>query len=420
MLEEFGEKSWPLEAMAALSCRQTSVRATRRALLSELTQDVNLGRALGRLGLRRRRVDRFLAEEIDAEIPRGLSFGGLAPGWWRAASDGRTIALRFDRATRDGWLAMDLAGLALDEDDPALRELHRGRGGSDSAYELALLAVLLREGTLGKDAALLERAAALVGEEASPERVRVWIEGPAFVPPDTWEAPGAEVPAHRARWLLRNVDGLSVGGGALSVRTEPLLRAGRKPPPRAPRKERRRRLFSRWFEGIQVDESALVDLTPEAIALRIAEGARGVVMDGTCGAGGLTIAIARQPGVERVIAVDREPARIAMAKHNAALYGVAEKIEWHIGDVRDVLADTRPDQLVLDPPWGGRDYDRDAYDLDDLPFPLADVLTRFSGPVTLKLPRAFDVETLPGRWTPELMVDDRGVVKLLIARREKS
>src|SRR5690606_1827880 len=108
------------------------------------------------------------------------------------------------------------------------------------------------------------------------------------------------------------------------------------------------RLFSRWDEGIRADDEGLVGATPEALALRIARGARGVVLDGTCGVGALAIAYARQPEVTKVIAVDVDAGRLAMARHNARIYGVADRIDFVRGDVVRLVETLDADLLVLD------------------------------------------------------------------------
>ncbi len=48
------------------------------------------------------------------------------------------------------------------------------------------------------------------------------------------------------------------------------------------------------------------------------------------GAGGNSIQFAFT--CERVIAIDIDPVKIAMAKHNATLYGVQDRIEFILGD----------------------------------------------------------------------------------------
>ena len=38
-----------------------------------------------------------------------------------------------------------------------------------------------------------------------------------------------------------------------------------------------------------------------------------------------------------VIAIDIDPAKIELAKHNASVYGVADRIEFIVGDFFDVI-----------------------------------------------------------------------------------
>jgi trimethylguanosine synthase len=420
-----GDVEDPTDAMRAAPGVWRRIEGTRRDLLARMGPDVRASRALARLGVPQKHCDRFLSANVEVETRLGPSFGGVHPAFFRAQGQ-RTVGLRCDRATRDGWLALDLAALALGGDgldEGALRALHREGAddpeAADRAFELALLAVLLREAVIGRDADSAARALEIVPIRREPERVRVWIEGPRLVPDSLWHAPGEEVSASRARWLLSTLDGLAVGGGALRVRTEPPLRAGRRGSTREPRATRRARIFSRWSEGIATDDEGLYSATPEAIALRIAGGARGVILDGTCGVGALAIAYARQPDVERVVAVDLDAGRLGMARHNAELYGVATRIDFVNRDARDVVREARADLLVLDPPWGGRGYDRERVGLDALGMDVGALVASFEGPVVLKLPRSFDVATLPlGRWTVEPMIDDRGILKCLVARRE--
>lgn len=411
----------PVAMITGWPARAQTIEGTRRALLASLDSDVNVARALGRLEVPRRRIDRWLDAPVTARTEVGPSFGGVHPGWFRVQGE-RAVCLRCDRARADGWRAIDLAGLALDDafDVDALRRAHGEGEARDTAFELACVSVWMREQVIGNVPILLERVRALAFPARSPEpdSVRVWIDGPGFVDPSIWAAPGEQVPSARARWLLANLDGIAVGGGTLRVRTEPPIHKPRRAPHREDRATRQRRLFSRWDEGIRVDDEGRVGATPEALAERIAEGARGVVIDGTAGVGALTIAYARQPAVTRVIAIDVDEERLAMARHNARIYGVAERIDFIQGDVAERIADLEADLLVLDPPWGGRDYDRSQVVAADLGIDLPKTIARFDGPVVLKLPRSFDPATLPGEgWALEALVDARGILKMLIARR---
>jgi hypothetical protein len=63
------------------------------------------------------------------------------------------------------------------------------------------------------------------------------------------------------------------------------------------------------------------------------------VGDFCCGAGGDTVALA---AVSRVVAVDHDPLRLAMARQNATAYGVAERVTFHEADLRTMpLPDVR-------------------------------------------------------------------------------
>jgi len=68
-----------------------------------------------------------------------------------------------------------------------------------------------------------------------------------------------------------------------------------------------------------------------------------------------------------VIALDTSPTRLALARHNAALHGLATRIEFILADFRTFAArmlHTTPrtssarkiDVVFLSPPWGGPEY----------------------------------------------------------------
>ena len=59
-----------------------------------------------------------------------------------------------------------------------------------------------------------------------------------------------------------------------------------------------------------------------------------------------------------VIAVDIDPDKIALARHNAEVYGVQDYIDFVCGDIFTVLPSLKvpPDVIFLSPPWGGVDY----------------------------------------------------------------
>ncbi len=335
-----------------------------RDVLHAFAGPVNAGRALGRAGLSRSDVDRFLARAIVVQTPRGIDLGGVMPAGIFAVGEAQTaLSVRFGRA--DGWPVLDLASLALRGGlDGA--GAHVAMGGSDNVFDLAVVHQALRE---------------LVVERDESRRVALRDRVSTIVTQAVRRAPRKE----RCVFAFE------------------------------PRRDRRRRLFSRWFEGIQVDDEGLYSATPEALADRIAAGLSGVVVDATCGVGAIAIALARSPSVTRVVAIDRDATRLRMAAHNAGVYGVADRIDFRVGDALEIVPTLRFDALVIDPPWGGRDYDRARVTQAELGMPIAPLLDLPR--VVLKLPRSFDVATLPTTFVVEALRDDRGVLKMLVARR---
>ncbi|XP_039493655.1 trimethylguanosine synthase [Drosophila santomea] len=120
-------------------------------------------------------------------------------------------------------------------------------------------------------------------------------------------------------------------------------------------------LFSRFDQGIRLDRESWFSVTPEKIAKQTARRlACDVIIDAFCGCGGNAIQFANTCG--RVIAVDIDAKKLAMAKHNAGIYGVAHKIEFINADFLQFAATTklRPNVVFLSPPWGGPDYQKQA------------------------------------------------------------
>ena len=124
----------------------------------------------------------------------------------------------------------------------------------------------------------------------------------------------------------------------------------------------RRRYFSLYDQGCLLDRIGWYSVTPELIANQIAERCRcDTIIDAFCGVGGNTIAFAKT--CERVIAIDNDETRLRLARHNAAIYGVADRIEFVLGDfiqfaktVAGRQAGRAADVIFLSPPWGGPSY----------------------------------------------------------------
>ena len=162
----------------------------------------------------------------------------------------------------------------------------------------------------------------------------------------------------------------------------------------------RRRLFTRFDEGIQLDKESWYSVTPEAIANHIASHLVAsrqnvTVLDPFCGCGGNAIAFARKKEVDLVIGVDTDIEKLKKAASNAQIYGIPkEKLVFIHANAITVLSsywngkivdsndsskqnslvppvgnyelkigglDMLPeaiDVVFLSPPWGGMDYEK--------------------------------------------------------------
>ncbi|RKP12908.1 RNA cap guanine-N2 methyltransferase-domain-containing protein [Piptocephalis cylindrospora] len=117
----------------------------------------------------------------------------------------------------------------------------------------------------------------------------------------------------------------------------------------------RHRLWSRFNEGIRMDYEGWFSVTPERVATHIAQRCQSnIVIDAFCGVGGNAIQFAFV--CERVIAIDIDPVRLACAKHNAEIYGVADRIDFILGNFMQLAPRLHGDVVFLSPPWGGPEY----------------------------------------------------------------
>lgn len=110
-----------------------------------------------------------------------------------------------------------------------------------------------------------------------------------------------------------------------------------------------------------------------------------------CGAGGNTIQFAKT--CQRVIAIDIDEKKIEMAKHNASIYGVADRIEFIVGDYFKLASSLKADVVFLSPPWGGPQYLKaDVYDIELslLPLPASELMAvtrQITSNIAVYLPR---------------------------------
>ena len=132
-----------------------------------------------------------------------------------------------------------------------------------------------------------------------------------------------------------------------------------------------------------MDEEGWYSVTPERVADQIAERCRcDTILDAFCGVGGNAIAFAKtcERGAQTfdilqcsclklrrhaVIALDTNPTRLALARHNAVIYGVADRIEFILTDYLSFAQSylnlplksmRKIDVVFLSPPWGGPSY----------------------------------------------------------------
>nr|CAD7395618.1 unnamed protein product [Timema cristinae] len=129
---------------------------------------------------------------------------------------------------------------------------------------------------------------------------------------------------------------------------------------------RRYQLFSKFDEGIKLDSESWFSVTPERVADHIAQRCQcDLIIDAFCGAGGNTIQFALL--CERVIAIDKDPRKVALARNNAEVYGVADRIEFIVGDFVQLAPTLQADVVFLSPPWGGPSYlFADSFNLDQI------------------------------------------------------
>jgi len=185
-------------------------------------------------------------------------------------------------------------------------------------------------------------------------------------------------------------------------------------------------LFSKYDEGILIDRVGWFSVTPEVLAGYIAERCCcDLIIDAFAGVGGNAIQFAFT--CERVIAIDNDLERLRMAKHNAKVYGVDDRIEFVHADFMEAALSLRADVVFLSPPWGGPQYaGAKTFDLKTMMGGLDGeaifTLALQSAPnVAYYLPKNADraqVRALSRRWGVQLGLEEcklNGHVKALMA-----
>jgi trimethylguanosine synthase len=149
---------------------------------------------------------------------------------------------------------------------------------------------------------------------------------------------------------------------------------------------------------------------------------KSILIDAFAGVGGNTIAFALSGRFHQIFAIEKDPATLKCAKHNADVYGVKNKILWIEGDCFETMKKRFFDPKMKDkavifasPPWGGIDYNADQiFDLTTMPpyglQTLWDAFTKVTKEVVLYLPRTSDLNQLAqlvGKEGEELKDEDK-------------
>ncbi|KAL0438733.1 UNVERIFIED_CONTAM: Trimethylguanosine synthase [Sesamum latifolium] len=158
-------------------------------------------------------------------------------------------------------------------------------------------------------------------------------------------------------------------------------------------------LFSRFDYGIKMDEEGWFSVTPEPIAKHhAARCGNGAIVDFFTGAGGNAIQFGQWS--KHVIAIDIDPKKIDYARHNAAIYGVEDNIDFVKGDSFSLAPTLKADTVFMSPPWGGPDYSKvKRFDISTMLKPhdgqfLFDTGKRIAPKIVMFLPRNVDINQL--------------------------
>ncbi|KAF3446649.1 hypothetical protein FNV43_RR11829 [Rhamnella rubrinervis] len=158
-------------------------------------------------------------------------------------------------------------------------------------------------------------------------------------------------------------------------------------------------LFSRYDNGIKMDEEGWFSVTPESIAKHHAlRCGSGLIVDCFTGVGGNAIQFAKR--TRHVTAIDIDPKKIDYAHHNAAIYGVDDRIDFIKGDFFAMAPKLKANIVFLSPPWGGPDYAKvETYDIKTMLKPrdgyfLFNTAKEIASRIVMFLPKTVDLNQL--------------------------
>ena len=106
--------------------------------------------------------------------------------------------------------------------------------------------------------------------------------------------------------------------------------------------------------SFKFDEYGLYAVTPQLYSRPIVQKISGEhVIDACCSIGGMAIALALTGKL--VTAIELVPGRLALARENATIAGVSDRITFIQGDTLEVLPSVSADTVFFDGQWAGPD-----------------------------------------------------------------
>lgn len=160
--------------------------------------------------------------------------------------------------------------------------------------------------------------------------------------------------------------------------------------------------------------SGLEQATSEPIARHRAARFHGAdrIADLCTGVGGDLLALA---AVAPVVAVDRDPAHLGLAEHNAAVYGVDGNVEAILGDVQriDPVMLAGVDAIFIDPARRTPDR-RLGSNITEPPLNWCLSAVGVVPRVAIKVAPGIEVERVPPGWEIEFVADDRDLKEAVL------
>ncbi len=279
-------------------------------------------------------IDKVLNTEITCQLFQGYTHNALTP---RRIRERGFICWR--HASSEGIRGQDMGPFVEADEYPLDVQLHvlKWAWHNDPPKALRCLQ-LFAENFL---------------EEVHQVEVQQIVHHPSLSPKQIQKVLGCGLgrqPAHTVQRALYRAQKLSLGGQPIEIVHTLTLAPKKDSAFFLPRQRTVTDLFSKWHQGIQVDQEGRYSLTPERHALRIAKNiAYATVYDAFAGCGGNTIAFAQQEQITTVISNEWDQTRASMCRHNAKIYGGTEQIRFHSHDALEHFP--KAPFVFLDPPW---------------------------------------------------------------------